>query len=227
MPRVGEVDLQQRAVDRQGRTQLVRGVPDEPLLRGEGPLQPVQHVVEGVGELLELVVGPVQLDAAGEVRAGDGAGDAGDPAQRREHPPRHGVAEGEGDDAQAHQGEQRPVEQRVQCLLALVVDAGVHRGVDRVRRVAVFEEVADLAGHVAVDDLERQLTAHVQCLRRQHVDDRQQQDARDQEHAAVQQREPYPDGRTQPGVRGLLLFGLPGGLGGCGRRGGGHGHQIR
>lgn len=206
----------------------MRRVPDEPLLRGEGPLQPFQHVVEGVGQLLELVVRAVQFDAAGQVGSGHPAGDAGDPAQRREHPPGHGVAEGEGDDAQAHQGQQRPVEERVERLLALVVDAGVHRGVEVVRR-GVLGQVADLAGHLAADDLERQLAAHVQGLGGQHVDDRQQQDAGDQEHSAVQQGEPYPDGRAQPGVRGLLLLGLPGGFRGRrrGRRDGGHRPQIR
>lgn len=206
----------------------MRRVPDEPLLRGEGPLQPFQHVVEGVGQLLELVVRAVQLDAAGQVGSGHPARDAGDPAQRREHPPGHGVSEGEGDDAQAHEGQQRPVEERVERLLALMVDAGVHRGVEVVRG-RVLGQVADLAGHLAADDLERQLAAHVQGLGGQHVDDRQQQDAGDQEHAAVQQGEPYPDGRAQPGVRGLLLLGLPGGFRGRRRGGGtvGTGLQIR
>lgn len=204
----------------------MRRVPDEPLLRGEGPLQPVQHVVEGVGELLELVVRPVQFDAAGQIGSGHPAGDAGDPAQGREHPPRHGVAEGEGDDAQPHEGQQRPVEERVERLLALVVEAGVHRGVEVVRG-RLLRQVADPAGDLPVDDLERQLTAFVQGLGGQHVDDREQQDARDQEHAAVQQGEPYPDGRAQPGIRGLLLLGLPGGFGGAAAGGGTVGTGVR
>ena len=53
-----------------GVLQLVRGVADEALLGGERPLQPLQHVVEGVGELLQLVVRdrPARSGATGPIR---------------------------------------------------------------------------------------------------------------------------------------------------------------
>lgn len=218
--------LQQGAVDRQGRAQFVRGVAHEPLLGREGPLQPVQHLVEGVRELLELVVRPVQLDPPGQVGPGHPAGGAGDPAQGREHTSGHGVAEGEGDDAEAHEGQERPVQKAVEGVLPL------RRGavLDHLVELGVVQRRGQLRAHVAGDlharalDLELQPARVVQRLRGQHVDDRQQQDARDQEHAAVQQREPYPDGRAQPGVRGLLRLGFPGRFRWClhGRRGGCH-----
>ena len=42
--------------------QFVRGVGHEPALAGEGDIQAVQHVIEGVGEILELVARPVEAD---------------------------------------------------------------------------------------------------------------------------------------------------------------------
>ena len=156
---VGEVHLEQRAVDRQRGAQLVRGVGDEALLRGEGPLQAVQHLVEGVGELLELVVGAVQLDPPGQVGAGHPAGGAGDPAERRQDPAGHRVPEGEGDDAEADQGEQGAAEEVVQGLLALLGHAGADRVVE-LRDGAASGELAAAAGQrdvLAAHDLEREL----------------------------------------------------------------------
>lgn len=143
----------------------MRGVGDEPLLGGEGPLQAVQHVVEGVGQFLQFVVGAVQLDPPGEVGAGHAARGPGDPAQRREDPPGHGVAEGEGDHAEADQGQQRAAQQVVQGLLALVVDAELHRVVEGARagEAAAGEGRAGVAvdRERAAGDLERQLVADV------------------------------------------------------------------
>lgn len=212
-----EMDLQQGAVDRQRGAQLVRGVADEPLLCGEGPLQPVQHVVEGVRQLLQLVVRAVQLDPPGEVRAGHPARGPGDPAERGQDASGHGVSEGEGHHAEADQGEEGPVEQAVQRLLPL----GRRTGLDRVVQLVVVEGGAQLRAGVAGDldigpgDPEGHAPRVVERLRGQHVDDRQQHDARDQEHPAVQQREPYPDGRAQPGVRGSGCLGSQVGFGGA------------
>ena len=49
-------------VDRQRRAQLVRGVGDEPPLPVERAVEPLEHRVERVGELLDLVVGAGQRD---------------------------------------------------------------------------------------------------------------------------------------------------------------------
>lgn len=152
------MDLQEGAVDRERGPQLVRGVRDEPLLGGEGPLQPVQHLVEGVGELLELVVGAVELDPPGQIGTGHLAGGPGDPAERGEHPSRHGVTEGEGDDAQAEQGEERTAQEVVQGPVALVPQAE-RDGVVELVAGGVHGQLADGAGGLdrAVDDLEGQL----------------------------------------------------------------------
>jgi hypothetical protein len=63
-PGVGQGDVDVGADDGQGVAQLVGGVGDELALGGEGRVQPGQHGVEGVGQLLELVVGAGQLDPA-------------------------------------------------------------------------------------------------------------------------------------------------------------------
>ena len=56
--RVGERHLQQRALDRERRAQLVRGVGDEAPLRVERRLQPRQQIVERLPQLRELVARP-------------------------------------------------------------------------------------------------------------------------------------------------------------------------
>ena len=55
--RVGERHLQQRPLERQRRSELVRRVGDEPPLCLERGLEPGEQVVERVAERLELVVG--------------------------------------------------------------------------------------------------------------------------------------------------------------------------
>ena len=74
--RPGDGHLDQGPVDRQRGAQLVRGVGDEPALAVEGAVQPLQHGVERVGQLLDLVARAGQRDplvqpAAGAVGPGD------------------------------------------------------------------------------------------------------------------------------------------------------------
>nr|WP_230985368.1 hypothetical protein [Microbispora oryzae] len=69
--RVRERDLGHGPLQRQRCAQLVRGVGDEPALRGERGLQPVQQFVEGVGQLLELVGGPGHRQPPVEPLRGD------------------------------------------------------------------------------------------------------------------------------------------------------------
>ena len=65
---LGDASGSARAISRTVRligqrgAQLVRGVGDEPALGVEGDVEPGQHVVEGVGQLLELVVGALEVD---------------------------------------------------------------------------------------------------------------------------------------------------------------------
>ena len=61
--RVGERHLELGAHDGQRRAQLVRRVGHEAPLAGEGAGQALEHRVEGVGQLLELVARALQRDA--------------------------------------------------------------------------------------------------------------------------------------------------------------------
>ena len=79
---VGERDLDQRALERERGAQLVRGVRDELALRVEGGFEPLEQSVEGVAELLELVVGTVEGEAPVQVARRDLARGVGDRAQR-------------------------------------------------------------------------------------------------------------------------------------------------
>ena len=63
---VGAGDLEQRLRDRERGAQLVRGVRGEALLLGDVRLEPVEHRVEHVGEVAELVARPLQRDAVRE-----------------------------------------------------------------------------------------------------------------------------------------------------------------
>ena len=69
--RVGERHLEDRALQRQRRTQLVRGVGDELALSLERGLQAREQLVEGVSQLAQLVVGAVEREALVQVRGGD------------------------------------------------------------------------------------------------------------------------------------------------------------
>ena len=58
--RVGERDLEVGADHGQRVAQLVRRLLDELALALEGLVEAAEHVVEGVGQLVELVVGPAR-----------------------------------------------------------------------------------------------------------------------------------------------------------------------
>ena len=64
---VVEHDVDGRAHDREWGAQLMGGVGDEPLLALEGSLEPVEHLVEGLGQLLEFVARPAQRDSRRQV----------------------------------------------------------------------------------------------------------------------------------------------------------------
>ncbi len=64
---VRQRDVDLGAHDRQRRAQLVRGARDEPPLARERPVETLEHPIEGVRELLELVGGAAQVDPLAEV----------------------------------------------------------------------------------------------------------------------------------------------------------------
>jgi hypothetical protein len=106
--RVLQGDLDEGAVDGQRGAELVGGVGDEAALAVEGgAVEALQHGVEGVGEVLELVVGAVQGDALLQVAVGDPAGGGGDVLQRPQRPAGQQPAEPSGGDADDPQGHQR------------------------------------------------------------------------------------------------------------------------
>ena len=71
---IAESELEQGALEGEGRAQLVRGVGDELSLCFEGCFEAGEQSVDGVAELLELVVGSVEVEPAVEVAGGDVAG---------------------------------------------------------------------------------------------------------------------------------------------------------
>ena len=67
--RVGERDLDLGADDRQRRAQLVRGIGDEAALAVERAGEPVEHPVDRVGELAQLVVRALHARSARPCRS--------------------------------------------------------------------------------------------------------------------------------------------------------------
>ena len=85
------------AVDRQRRAQLVRRVGREALLARERVVEPVEHVVEVVGELLELVAAAAQADAVVEPAGGGEPRGRVDVVERAQDPAREQPAADEAD----------------------------------------------------------------------------------------------------------------------------------
>jgi hypothetical protein len=104
--------------------ELVGGVGDEAALAVEGAVEALQHGVEGVGQVLELVVGPLQGDALLQVAVGDPAGGGGDVLQRPQRPPGQQPAEPSGGDADDPEGDQRGEQHRAQGVVAVLFGLG-------------------------------------------------------------------------------------------------------
>jgi hypothetical protein len=85
----------------------VGGVGDEVALRAERGLQPGEQVVEGVGEVAELVAPRRQAEAPVKVRRRDLPRGGGDHPQGPQEPPGDPPAEQERDDEQQHEREER------------------------------------------------------------------------------------------------------------------------
>ena len=83
---IAERELEQGALEGERGAQFVGGVGDELSLCLEGGFEPAEQSVDGVAELLELVVGPFEVEPAVEVAGGDVACGFGDGAQRAQGP---------------------------------------------------------------------------------------------------------------------------------------------
>jgi hypothetical protein len=115
---VAQRDLEQGPLPRQRRAQLVRGVRDELALRPERGVQPAEQLIEGVAQLLELVVGTGHRDPLVQAAGREAARGGGDRAQRAEYPPGHQPAQSHR--PHGHDGERDPGldEQLVQRVAA-------------------------------------------------------------------------------------------------------------
>jgi hypothetical protein len=83
---IGQRHVEHRPLDRIGRAQLVGGVGGEPALFVERSLQPVEHRIEGVGELAELIVPAAELHPLVERPGRHATGDGVDLLQWPQHP---------------------------------------------------------------------------------------------------------------------------------------------
>ena len=188
-----ERHIEGRPDDRERVAQLMRGVLDERALRPDAAVEPVEHPVEGIGQIAQLVLRAVEMDAPGEVGRLDVAGDGGDPADRPGDAPGDDPADAEADRYERGQADdrQRPEagERRV-ADLALGVD---DRLVDA-EEVRQPEHVEDLGLEAGRGDLARE---------RQHLVEGQiepdDQDADDaDEGGGIEDGEAEPD-RPQDG----------------------------
>ena len=84
--RAASGDLEQSLRDRERGSQFVGGVGREPLLFGDVRFQLRQHGVEGVGELVELVIAAGHPDPMRERSARGRPRGVGDPSEGSEHP---------------------------------------------------------------------------------------------------------------------------------------------
>ena len=145
---IAEGELEQGALEREGGAQLVRGVGDELSLRLEGRLEAGEQSVDGGAELLELVVGPFEVEPAVEVAGGDVAGGLGDRAQRAQGAAGDHPAEPEREHGHQRERERRVEEQLVQRRVRLPLRRGerdLRVGRERVRAYRYRERGAGCA----------------------------------------------------------------------------------
>jgi hypothetical protein len=185
-----EVDLD----DGQGVAQLVGGVVDHLALGGERPVEAAEHVVDGVGEVAQLVAGAVEGDAARQVGGADLPRGRRDPVDRPQHPPRQPPAHAEARDQQTAQCTRGGVAHELERL---VVDRLLHAG-----EVGGLEQLALARHQPAVDllhllDGDRVQRSGVDALRHHGVDGQQHERRQCEQHERVGGGEPEPD-RLRP-----------------------------
>jgi hypothetical protein len=134
--RVGERHVELGADHGQRPAQLVAGLGDEPALGGEGVPEPLEHRVEGVRELTQLVAraGRGHQRRPRVAAAGHPPRGVGDLAQRPQQAMRRGPAQAAGDDDRAGERERELLAQRSQ----------------RVRGERLGERPVQVAGHQRV-----------------------------------------------------------------------------
>ncbi len=200
--RVAHGVLDQGTVDRQRGPQLVGGVRDEPALTVEGAVEPLQHVVEGVGQFPDLVAGPGQRHALVQAPLGHASRVRGDLAERSQgtsgHQPadrhREDTGDGQRDEGLVEQVREGGLPRPLGGLRDLRGQPVVHGFDGDASRLAAHHPVHLGRPPVLVDDLAERGVRQVraQAAFGQGVVDRHQRRAADEED------EPVPGG--QPGA---------------------------
>ena len=202
----GDVDL--GADDGERRAQLVRGVGDELPLRLERDLQAIQHRVELVGEVLQLVRRAVEADALLEALVGDATRHVRDLMDGPQHPPRNEPAEADRDDGHQPQRDARLPHQLAKHVFLDLGDevveqrGGRHRAEDTglVARRLPLDEERELASQLTrlevqavLQRLTQVLAAGREVAGNEREVEREQHRARQQKERPVPQREAQPD----------------------------------
>ena len=116
----GQDDVDGRAHDGERGAQLVRGVGHELPLRGEGGVEPVEHGVEGVGQLLQLVVGAAQVERSPRCRSEARRAASVIVAHRAQHPAGHRPIRAPADaTVRSAEADERPEREIVHGVVAL------------------------------------------------------------------------------------------------------------
>jgi hypothetical protein len=105
--RVGQRNLQQGPLRGERAAQFVGRVGHKVVLGFEGRFEPGEEVIEGVGQLLELLVGTVKAKTLVQVGGRDPLGGSSDLPQRAQHPAGDDPAEEDGqcgDDSEGDRG---------------------------------------------------------------------------------------------------------------------------
>jgi hypothetical protein len=131
--RLGEDDVDRGAHDGQWRAKFVAGVGDELPLAAERAIEPLEHDIEGVGELAQFVARTLQGDALGEVLLGCRPSGVGKTVHRRQDASGGDPTGERGEQDDAGQAEHRVGQQARQGRAALSRRArpftiGIERG---------------------------------------------------------------------------------------------------
>ncbi len=203
-----ERDVEHRPRGRERGLQLVRGVRGEAPVRVEGALQFAEHVVEGVGEVGDLVPGPRERQPVVEAAAGGPAGGDADVVQGLQHAAGEGPARPAPARREQHEHAGRdPEVELLQIVARCDDDAGRRRGRGEARVVAdvvgpqpvglrrlarqhLHGRAADEGDRVGGEGVARQYAER-------EVDEAEQERARPDEEPRVGEREPRPDGEPE------------------------------
>ena len=178
--RLGQQQVGVRLHDGDRVAQLVGGVGGEAALAAEGVVEPLDHVVEGVRQPPQLVVGAAQADAALEVRRADVARHARDPVDRRQRAARDHPADQQRRDEEEADRRERVVLQPLERVLVDLALQLLRR--HHARLGAAHDRRA--VGHRAA----------VQRVRQREVDAQHQQPGQHDEDGGVEDGQPQPQG---------------------------------